>query len=679
MKKNKIITAMLAGVLAFSSLCGCGGSNADKIPDPVSPASDMEAHYVEGMIHDVNVNYDEPVGDLVKNGVTEYKIVAPAKFGTAAKFVSKHLNAATSATFGIVTSDAVDLSAGKYIVIGDYDEIKEATTVPSHDELGNQGYYIKTVGDDMLAYCTSENGAQLTALAVLRAIVGYDMLADDLVIYERDGSVMPATEIKEKPDYEFRFNGNTISDEQKYGMGYLSDGGMISTPIGNVHNLFDFLDPDANGEIHRKWFSSDPGMAQPCFTAHGDHDEYVALVDHMADYIIENILKKHPDAANMRISQNDVVGTQTIARCECAACNASFDYYGTMAGAMLSFANDIAGKVYDYIDDNEPGREFNIVILAYGATVKAPAKRKANGEYELDSEGRGIPLVRRDFDEDGRGEDVLDENGNGKTLICGRGVAYEYATSLANWIHSYYEPENRMYASYVEAWSGLKGDKDSLYVWSYEISYMQYLYPYNNYEILVENFRYFKQYGGNFIYPEGTWENPNNPGFAKFRDYVNGKAMFDVNVDYNSLVEKFFKYYFGEAGPLMRKYFDEVQLNLKDKEGITGGSVLSYTLGRADVWPEGLITSWNSLFDEAYKVIEKHSSDPELYDAVYKHILIESLFPRYVLCTTYALSFSKTQLKEMRKAFAEDFETLGNTTHEEHYTIDVIFSTWDLD
>lgn len=97
------------------------------------------------------------------------------------------------------------------------------------------------------------------------------------------------------------------------------------------------------------------------------------------------------------------------------------------------------------------------------------------------------------------------------------------------------------------------------------------------------------------------------------------------------------------------------------------------------MWPEGLITSWNSLFDEAYKVIEKHSSDPELYDAVYKHILIESLFPRYVLCTTYALSFSKTQLKEMRKAFAEDFETLGNTTHEEHYTIDVIFSTWDLD
>ena len=69
MKKNRIITAMLAGVLAFSSLCGCGGSNVDKIPDPVSPASDMEAHYVEGMLHDVNVNYDEPVGDLVKNGV----------------------------------------------------------------------------------------------------------------------------------------------------------------------------------------------------------------------------------------------------------------------------------------------------------------------------------------------------------------------------------------------------------------------------------------------------------------------------------------------------------------------------------------------------------------------------------------------------------------------------------
>ena len=81
----------------------------------------------------------------------------------------------------------------------------------------------------------------------------------------------------------------------------------------------------------------------------------------------------------------------------------------------------------------------------------------------------------------------------------------------------------------------------------------------------------------------------------------------------------------------------------------------------------------------AEEAIEKYAkTDEELYEALKKHILIESLFPRFVLCTTYAKSYSVEQRKEMRKAFIEDFEKLGNTTHQEHYTIADVTSTWDL-
>ncbi len=155
--------------------------------------------------------------------------------------------------------------------------------------------------------------------------------------------------------------------------------------------------------------------------------------------------------------------------------------------------------------------------------------------------------------------------------------------------------------------------------------------------------------------------------------------MFDVNSDYNELVDKFFKYYFREAAPIMRAYFNEVQVVLSDNERITGGGVHSYALSDSRIWQEGLVTNWNNSFKKAEAAIEKYSvTDKDLYESLKKHILIESLFPRYVLCTTYARSYSEKQRKEMRKAFIEDFEKLGNTTHQEHFTISAITSTWDL-
>ena len=92
-----------------------------------------------------------------------------------------------------------------------------------------------------------------------------------------------------------------------------------------------------------------------------------------------------------------------------------------------------------------------------------------------------------------------------------------------------------------------------------------------------------------------------------------------------------------------------------------------------------MITNWNNSFGKAEEAIAKYAeTDPDLYEALKKHITIESLFPRYVLCTTYARSYSTEQRKEMRKAFIEDFEKLGNTTHQEHFTISAVTSSWDL-
>lgn len=688
MKKRKLFTCAVASVIAFSSLFGCNfgkndgdGGKTDKIPGAVSPASDYKTHDIEGTLHDVNVNYDAPVGKFAENGKTEYKIVFSSAFASAAKFAAQHFNAATGAVFETISAEDYDLSGGKTIIFGLNDLIRSTVTVPDQSEIGSKGYYIKTVGDDVLVYCTSEDGAQLAAIALLNAIVGYDMISGDCVVYEKAGDVLPSIEIKERPDFEYRVNSNTITDGARYGMGFTMNAGILKTKSGdNVHNLYDFF-TESDVTDHPKWFSSrDVDLAnrlgQPCFTAHGDKEEYDALVDNFVKQI-EDILVAQPTVEVMRISQNDTVGSNSIRRCKCTSCLESYNYYGTLGGALLSFTNDVAEKINEYIENNMPERSFNLMVLVYGDAIQAPVKRDANGNYILDEKGKGIPDVRYWFDEDGEKTAVKDENGKDKLLVCEKNVGYEFAASSANWIHSFYEDENRDYSSAIEAWSGLNGD---LYIWSYEISYYQYLYPYNNYQIMMDNFKYFKEYGGKYIYPEGTWENPNNPGFAKLRDYINSKGMFNVNLDYNALVDKFFKYYFREAAPYMRKYFDEVQVNLSDNENVTGGGVHSYGLSDSKVWPEGMITNWYNSFKQAQKAIEIYSGvNDDLYEMLTKHLTIESLFPRYVLCTTYAESYSPEQLKQLRKDFVNDFDLLGNTTHQEHFTISDITNKWNID
>ena len=130
----------------------------------------------------------------------------------------------------------------------------------------------------------------------------------------------------------------------------------------------------------------------------------------------------------------------------------------------------------------------------------------------------------------------------------------------------------------------------------------------------------------------------------------------------------------------MRQYFNELQANQRAKESKTGGSVHSNALGNEDIWSQGMINHWLELFDQAYKSIEKYKeTNPELYEILYKNILIESQFPRLVLCTMYASTYNESQLKQLRKAFYRDFNALQNTRLKEGENADVLFAEWDLD
>ena len=153
------------------------------------------------------------------------------------------------------------------------------------------------------------------------------------------------------------------------------------------------------------------------------------------------------------------------------------------------------------------------------------------------------------------------------------------------------------------------------------------------------------------------------------------------------LIDKFFDGHFMDAAEPMREYFDELQTYLtylQDEypQVLTGSiyeAISKTESGSLMFWKRKTMSGYMEYIDRAYAAIEKYkATDLSLYNALHDNITIESLFPRYVLCTTYARSYSASQRKEMRKAFIEDFEKLGNTTHQEHFKISAITSTWDL-
>ncbi len=700
MKMNKIISLLMAAFLVLPTIAGCnlgkdgtsstssdnsssengGGNIVNALEESKVP------HYVEGTLHDVKVDFNNPVGPFATNATTQYKVVANDDATLeAATFVMGKVMDAT----GAMLSKEEDLEAvtitkdTKYIIFGCRDKFEEVgLTMPTFEKIGVSGYYIATWGSNVFIEAYSKHGYQMAALSFLRETLGYDMMSEDLVIYEKDGKVMPAMEITERPDFDYRQASNKLSVTADYGMGWNGRNLWISPGGQWVHNALYFTD-DAAKVNHPKWFSDDAKKAQPCWNAHGDEDEYALMVETYTQSVI-NFMIAEPHKNNIMISQMDGTADQPIRRCTCTACNASFDYYGdTMGGAALSFINDVSEGVEKYLNSEEgiaffgTEKEMNIYIIVYGMERTPPLERDERGYYKYDENGLGIPKYECTFDENGEATQVLDEDGNPVRLKCSNLVNIFYASSGSDYTNSFYDVENQKYASEVMGWAGL-GKKFAF--WAYERNYWNYLYPYNSYDSNFETMRFFKSMGASYIYWEGTWENPNSTSFCKLNDYLDAKCAFNVNYNYYELLDKWFTHYFKEASVPMRKYFDAVTTRCREMEYYIGGAVHSDKLAEASVWPEGLINTFMGYFDEAYKAIEKYqASDPDMYEVLHKHILIESLFPRWVLCTTYENSFGEEDLRRIRTEFLEDFYNLQNTTHKEAYKIEDVTKFWDVD
>ena len=714
---KKLSTTLL--LAACTLVCGCnpgntsdsnqGGNNV--LGGIVNEPNNVQ--YVEGTLHDVNVDFDTPVSSFATNGKTNYKIVSrDTETSRAAGFISGHLLNATGATFEVVDLadvPAVDLNT-QYVFVGCEDMFVQqfGGEIPTYDIIGVAGYQIQTVGKNVFINGYSENGYQMGAICFLRQVIGYDMFTEDCVVYEKDGSVLPSMDIVERPDFDYRQSGGASSNAELYGMGFTYTQIWINPNNHSFcHNWSEYVtseDADANPD----WASNDATRYQGCWTSRGNKDTYKGLVNHLT-MRVKQFLKANPTVTNLMIAQHDIGGnTPQVQNCRCAACQASYEYYGgTMAGAWLSLCNRVSLQVDEWLDSQEAldffgkRRDFNLMQLVYHASVGAPAEKDAAGNYILDEEGRGTPKEEKwfnleedgtvkmmDWDEAWNGEDedstetsqvVADWTAEQERVYCAPSVQLVWATSAADWVHPYDSNNNKSWADMVKAWSGFEGD---FFVWAYALNSQGIFYPYNSFDSMFESTRFFKGLNAQWMFWQGNYQNPKNGGFEKLKRYLESKVEFDVNADYQHYVDKFFKYNFGAGGEYMQQYFEEVVLQCRyiEEYNAISGHIHNKKLTYKENWPEGLMNKWIGLLDKAYEAIEDcKTTDPEKYAAYKAHIDMESYFPRYVLITSYADSYKPSVLKQMRLDFLEDFYALGNMYYGEGKLITEVTDLWDLD
>ena len=645
-KNNFFKLATLIG--AAASLVSCGSNYPGLIG---STFIEGESHYVEGTLHEVRVT--ERGLPFVTNGKTDYKVIYQAGNTWALKaatFIFNHVYRATGASIEIIEDDGTHVytSDDKIIVIG-VDRISTDAGVTKTDKpIGNGGYQLVTRDNSAFILTNSGYGYVHGARQFLKATLGYEVYSQTITVYEKDGAYLPEINAVEAPDMTYRMQSNKMDPTTAYEMGFLSFNEAFYTKHGiqAQHNSFNYFPVAEYAEDFPEWYASD--KRQLCYTAHGDEEKYNLLVDTFVEKL-KFATGEDPEQASFSFTIED-----HPTMCMCDACCEYIETYGGDSAAVVIFLNDVDDKLQAWLQEeaDKAGtkkREVNLIFFAYLRTETPCVTLDRNGQY--------VP--------------------NSPDVVCNENVIPYIAPIYADYVNSFYAEENIGARQIIDGWKALS---DRTYFWLYETNYSHYLYPFNSYANMLETYRYCVSGGADFMFNEGQHNQGAVTCFGKFKEYLNYVGQYNVNLEYEDIVDDFFTNYFREAKDAMLQLFYEIQdhcyyLEKQYPADVTGNI---YTdISQARFWPKKLLDHYVDLCNQAMAAIEKYKDiDYNLYMSLYKNVLLESIFPRFAILEHHRGKFIKTEIEEMINEFANDCSYLGVTMKNENTSLKTTLDSW---
>lgn len=656
---KKFITVLLAGCVCLNVLACSENGNRNpggdsSLPYPSdSPSNTVDVSDGEETFQGTHIyDYEERNDYLISEGESEYKIVIPKGSDSLLQFAANEivmfLELSTGVTLAVVSDEDVSYTAGdKYISLGDT-TVAAAAEAALDTDVGVSGFQIKTKDNSVFLLGGGRYGTLYSVYEFLFRTINFRAYNSDAYLYDTLAQVkMYDFDITDIPDFTYRVNNygaerNDAALTRRLRMNAEED---IWIKVGSNywHNTFDYLPKNEYLEAHPHWYSTDPSTSQLCFNAQGYGTVTSGELGDMVDALFEKFVEcveANPDVENITITQQDGSGW-----CTCAACKKELETYGTNAASVVRFCNAISDKWADYQAEKGTDRQINIAFFAYGKTEKAPVTKNTDGTYS-----------------------PIDE-----TVICRDNVNVFYAPIAADYNHSFYESENQGYADTMKAW---KACSDKLYLWLYSTNFNYYMYPYNSFNSMQNNYKFALAQGGSYIYDQAQWNNAASTGWSVLKMWLNSKLQWNSSLDFNALLDEFFSAYYGPAAEEMRELFEMYRAHcayLENEVGVSGNIYASLITERN--WQSGVLNAMNAQIEKAYAALDATADDYETY---YDRICLESIAYRYMDITLYGSRKNQEEQMQDKREFKEDCERVNITMLTEKSNISSLWTDWKI-
>ena len=517
----------------------------------------------------------------------------------------------------------------KYISLGNTTIFQGSDITLNAKQLEGDGFKIVTKGSNIIINGVTERSVYYGAIELLRQLVNYDIYAVGVEYFDKNVTdlALPDFDITDVGDIIYRICGTApvrgdkkTRDKMRMYMDnecflVVNGSGVHNSTVPEFHD-WGYFPYNEYAESHPDFFSQD--FKELCYTAHGNEKEY-ALMQEIALQRMKDAIIADPTKNILSFTQSDF----TTSNCKCDYCQEAKEHYGSDSAAYLIFVNKVVKELNKWIEQ-ENIRDIYVCSFAYNWSFDPPTIEPVPEELQLEENYTiFVAPIQADY------FSPLNKGGN-----------VGFGNTLEQW------------ADYV----------NHVMVWLYSTHFTNLLTPFPNFDSMQETYSFLIDQGTMFVLEEGNAANA-QPGFTTLKTWLQGKLMWNVNSDYNALLDDFFNKYFDLASAPMRQIFDEMRLWTKHQTsaiGLKGNCLSNNKLGEAATWPLGILEKWMDLTDQACKNIEiyKHS-DPELYNELYKRIALEGLCFKYLIITNYSSYYQPSEILEMKKAVKNDSALVG--------------------
>ncbi len=455
---------------------------------------------------------------IVENGISHYHIVGSQNSKEceryAASELQKYIYESTN-TLVPYFSDKCDKRGKEIIIDIKTRDAKDYCTKDELERLGEEGFLVKSVGDDILITGNTPKGTLYGVYSFLEKFLSFRAFTKDVEKIEyMENLIIPQVDYFETPDFEYRdayfrfaFNGGFSSKNRLNStLADLSDAEGGRFKFYNFHHSFDDLVPKKEYfETHPEYFSLIDGKRKATQLCLSNPDVLEIATKKVFEWIEEN-----PGCRIFSVAQNDEV-TDNPRFCECDECRKIDEYEGAPSGSVINFVNKIAErveKVYPHV---------LIHTFAFTYSRFAPKHIKPR-------------------------ENVIVRLCN---IECEWGRAFSKDETKA---HS---EKCREFIQNIKDWTKIS---DRIYIWDYAVNFSNYLQPFPNFYQMAQNIRLYKELGVGGVLEQGNFSYGGGAALDELKSYLIAKLLWDSSLDEDKIIDEFLEGVYGKGAPYIKEY-----------------------------------------------------------------------------------------------------------------------------